>query len=256
MHRLDFLHASCVGPACLRACLGPACLGPACLPALVLPACLPWSCLPACLPWSCLPACLPALGLPACIVPASVLPACLGPACLPAILSVPACLQVASIVLDSMKEVNIAKPGENVRIKFSKLSSEQAINKGFVLCAQGRPLCPDVNSFIADIQVMQLLDHKLLMTSGYTCLLHVHTIATDCTIDRLLIQTDLATKKKTREPQFVKSNSFVTVKIDVPQSVSVETFERMAVLGQFTLRDEGRTIALGRITRLLIKKKK
>lgn len=158
-------------------------------------------------------------------------------------------------MLDSMKEVNVAKPGENVRIKFNKLSSEQAIHKGYVLCAQGQPLCPDVTSFIADIRVMQLLKHKLLITSGYSCLLHVHTIVTDCTIDRLLIQTDMATKKKTREPRFVKSNSFVTVKIDVPHSVSVESFERMQVLGQFTLRDEGCTIAFGRITRLLIKKK-
>lgn len=150
----------------------------------------------------------------------------------------------------------MARPGENVRLKFAKLSNDNAVMKGYVLCSEGKAICPDVNSFLADIQVMQLLEHKLLMTSGYNCMLHVHTIATGCTIDRLLIETDLKTGKKKREPQFVKSNSLVTVKIDVEQSVSVETFAKMPVLGQFTLRDEGRTIAIGRITRLLIKKKK
>ena len=164
--------------------------------------------------------------------------------------------QVTSIVLDSTKEVNVALPGENVRIKFARLSNDNAINKGFVVCAQGKPLCPDVHSFVAEMQVMQLLDHKLLMTAGYNCMLHVHTIASECTVDRLLIHQDLKTGKKTREPQFVRSNCLVTVKIDVPQSVSVETFERMPSLGQFTLRDEGRTIAIGRVSRLLIKKKK
>ena len=158
-------------------------------------------------------------------------------------------------MLDSTKEVNVAKPGENVRIKFSKLASDNSINKGYVICSAGKPICPDVTSFLADMQVMALLEHKLLMTSGYNCMLHVHTIATECTVDRLLIETDMKTGKKTREPQFVKSNSFVTVKIDVDQSVSVETFEKMSALGQFTLRDEGRTIAIGRIKRLLIKKK-
>ena len=152
--------------------------------------------------------------------------------------------------------MNVAKPGENVRVKFARLASDASIMKGFVVCAEGLPTCPDVTSFIADMQVMQLLEHKLLMTSGYNCMLHVHTIAVECTVDRLLIETNLRTKVKTREPQFVKSNALVTVKIDVERSISIETFNKMAVLGQFTLRDEGRTIAIGRITRLLIKKKK
>jgi peptide chain release factor subunit 3 len=75
-------------------------------------------------------------------------------------------------------------------------------------------------------------------------------------VDRLLIETDVATKQKKKEPMFVKSNGMVTVKIDVEQSVSVQTYVTMPSLGQFTLRDEGRTIAIGRITRVLIKKKK
>lgn len=163
---------------------------------------------------------------------------------------------VTSITLDSGKEVNVARPGENVRVKINRLATENSIMKGFVLCADGMPVCPDVTSFCADMQVMQLLEHKMLMTSGYNCMLHVHTIAVECTIDRLLIETNMKTRRKTREPQFVKSHSLVTVKIDVAQSISIETYEKMPVMGRFTLRDEGRTIAIGQIKRLLIKKKK
>ena len=56
--------------------------------------------------------------------------------------------------------------------------------------------------------------------------------------------------------RFAKSHAGrLTARIDVSHCVSAETFDRLPALGQFTLRDEGCTIAMGRIRSLLIKKK-
>ena len=50
--------------------------------------------------------------------------------------------------------------------------------------------------------------------------------------------------------KFVKGNSVVLVRIDVEKPICVERFDHVAQLGRFTLRDEGRTIAIGKIIRL------
>ncbi len=50
--------------------------------------------------------------------------------------------------------------------------------------------------------------------------------------------------------KFVKGNSVVLVRVDVEKPICVERFDHVAQLGRFTLRDEGRTIAIGKITKL------
>lgn len=41
--------------------------------------------------------------------------------------------------------------------------------------------------------------------------------------------------------------------IEAAAPVCVEKFERLQALGRFTLRDEGRTIAIGKVTKLIEK---
>ena len=50
--------------------------------------------------------------------------------------------------------------------------------------------------------------------------------------------------------RFVKSLSIVNVRIAVEKSICIEEFQKVAQLGRFTLRDEGRTIAIGKITKV------
>jgi peptide chain release factor subunit 3 len=42
--------------------------------------------------------------------------------------------------------------------------------------------------------------------------------------------------------------------LELAQTVPLETYETMAFLGRFTLRTEGRTVAIGKITKLPPKK--
>ena len=52
------------------------------------------------------------------------------------------------------------------------------------------------------------------------------------------------------QTKFVKSNSVAIVQLAVEKAICVELFSDVPQLGRFTLRDEGRTIAIGKIIKL------
>uniref|UniRef100_A0A7S3ZDZ0 Tr-type G domain-containing protein n=1 Tax=Lotharella globosa TaxID=91324 RepID=A0A7S3ZDZ0_9EUKA len=158
-------------------------------------------------------------------------------------------------ILVNEKPVDIALPGENVVIQTKGLD-ENELQSGFVICERARP-CKKCVAFEAEIRITELLPHKPLMTSGYTCILHCHTVVIQCQISKLI---EIVDKKKNtvieKKPKFAKKNQFVNVKIKVPKSIAVETYKDFSQLGRFTLRDEGKTIAIGRILKLKEMKKK
>lgn len=53
-----------------------------------------------------------------------------------------------------------------------------------------------------------------------------------------------------KKPTFCRSGDVITVRIQTEFPVAVETFKDVAQLGRFTLRDEGKTIAMGKIVTL------
>ena len=58
---------------------------------------------------------------------------------------------------------------------------------------------------------------------------------------------------KTREKvkaKFVKSGAVCIARVAVEKPICVELFDQVPQLGRFTLRDEGRTIAIGKIIRV------
>jgi len=57
------------------------------------------------------------------------------------------------------------------------------------------------------------------------------------------------------KPQFVKGGALVNVIIECAQPIPLELFSDSPQLGRFTLRDEGKTIAIGKIIALGPKKK-
>jgi peptide chain release factor subunit 3 len=62
---------------------------------------------------------------------------------------------------------------------------EEDIHEGFVLCDFADPV-PKVLSFEAQIAVLDLLEHKPLLTAGYNAVFHCHTVAVECTITTLV----------------------------------------------------------------------
>ncbi len=52
------------------------------------------------------------------------------------------------------------------------------------------------------------------------------------------------------QAKFVKSGTVVIARIEVEKQICAELFDVVPQLGRFTLRDEGRTIAIGKIIKL------
>jgi len=156
--------------------------------------------------------------------------------------------RVEKVYIDDV-EAAAARPGENVKIKI-KGCAEDDVLKGFVLCEAVNPVLA-VTQFEAQIMIMEL-DHRALFTAGYAAVLHIHTAEEECTVVRLVAELD----KKTGEPKpgppprFVKSGALCVAIIKTARTICVEKFDVLQQMGRFTLRDEGRTLGIGKVLRL------
>lgn len=144
-------------------------------------------------------------------------------------------------------EVQAAKGGENLRLRLGGVDEDE-VSPGFVLCSRHLPV-PAVTYFDAQLHLLDLLEHKSLFSAGYKAILHIHAAVEECEITALLAQIDPKTKQK-KKVKFVKGNTLAMARIQVEKLICVEKFENVPQLGRFTLRDEGRTIAVGKIERL------
>lgn len=159
--------------------------------------------------------------------------------------------QVIGITVDE-KEVPHSFPGENGLISIKGVEEEQ-IQPGMVISYVGeQPKCSA--KFDAQIIITDLLPHKPIITSGYTAVLHIHTNIIDCQVTRLHAEIDKKTgKPMPRKPRFLNSGSIATVRIAMPAPIAMEEFELVPQMGRFTIRDEGQTIAIGKILKVIVK---
>jgi len=156
--------------------------------------------------------------------------------------------KVLSLATD-LKEIRRAGPGENIRFTLSNIT-EDHIRTGFVVCDEAQPILA-VPQFEAQIAILDLLPHKPIFSPGYQSVFHCHTCVEECTVKALIHEVDKkANKPGKKKPKFVKKGSMCVVRIEVTQPVCIETYKSFQQLGRFTLRDEGKTIAVGTVTRL------
>merc|ERR1719498_1876271 len=155
-------------------------------------------------------------------------------------------VEVQNVWLDQ-DEVSYLIGGENARVKLKDISDED-IQPGYVLSPRGAVACPTVRRFEVQLAIVELLEHKSIFSAGYTAILHVHAIAEECSILQLTSQVDKKTGKKSKKaPMFVKSGAVITCIIETEQVICIEQFDICPQLGRFTLRDEGKTIGIGKI---------
>ena len=157
--------------------------------------------------------------------------------------------EVTDLCLSSSTDENparlaCAQAGESLRIRI-KVAEDIDISRGSVLTDPGRNY-PAVGQFRARVRLLDLLEHKPLVTAGYQCVLHIHTAVLDCVILQIEAVIDQATHQKHRIP-YGKSQNRLIVTIEMAESVSVTAYSECPWLGAFTLRDEGKTIGLGRV---------
>ncbi|KAH9912629.1 eukaryotic polypeptide chain release factor 3 [Epithele typhae] len=156
-------------------------------------------------------------------------------------------VEVSAIYNEMEDEVDAAFSGDNVRIRLRGVDDED-ISPGFVLTSPSNPVHA-VRQFEAQLAI---LDHKNIICAGYSAVMHCHTLSEEVTLVSLLHYFDKATGRKSRKPpQFAKRGQKIVALIETEQPVCVERFTDYPQLGRFTLRDEGKTIAIGRVTKLI-----
>ncbi|KAI0296095.1 P-loop containing nucleoside triphosphate hydrolase protein [Multifurca ochricompacta] len=156
-------------------------------------------------------------------------------------------IEIAAVYNEMEEEVNVAISGDNVRIRIRGVEDDD-ISPGFVLTSLHKPVHA-VRQFEAQLAI---LDHKNIICAGYSAVLHVHTLAEEVTLSAMLHYFDKATGRKSRKPpQFAKKGQRIVALIEAAAPICIERFSDYPQLGRFTLRDEGKTVAIGKVTRLI-----
>lgn len=152
-------------------------------------------------------------------------------------------VKVAALFNELEEEVNTAFVGDNVRIRLNGIDDED-INPGYVLTSPSKPIHA-VTKFEAQLAI---LEHKSIICAGYSAVMHIHTLSEEVVLSQLLHYFDKATGRKSkRPPQFAKKGQKIVALIETSAPVCVERFADYPQLGRFTLRDEGKTIAIGKV---------
>eukprot|EP01100_Stratorugosa_tubuloviscum_P002649 TRINITY_DN162_c2_g1_i3.p1 TRINITY_DN162_c2_g1~~TRINITY_DN162_c2_g1_i3.p1 ORF type:complete len:571 (+),score=316.56 TRINITY_DN162_c2_g1_i3:63-1775(+) len=155
-------------------------------------------------------------------------------------------VRVSAVFADD-KKVKRAKSGENIRVVVQGIE-ETDISTGFVIC-EPNSLIPIVTEFEAQLIILELLPTTPLFTAGYEAVLHIHNCIRECSVLQLLKEIDRKTKKPFRKPPtFVKNGAIVFTRLRISIPACIETFSAFAQLGRFTLRDKGKTVAIGKVT--------
>ncbi|KAF5202089.1 Elongation factor 1-alpha [Thalictrum thalictroides] len=157
-------------------------------------------------------------------------------------------VNVIAIYCDENK-VRHSGPGENVRIRLTGIEVEDILS-GFVLSSVVNPVA-SMTEFNAQLQIIGLPD-KALFSAGYKSKLHIHSVVDDCEIvalERIDPRTHLPIRG---QAHFAKNGDVVRCRIQVSNMICVERFSDFPQLGRFTLRDSGKTIAVGKVTGLQI----
>ncbi|TEA11426.1 Eukaryotic peptide chain release factor GTP-binding subunit [Colletotrichum sidae] len=159
-------------------------------------------------------------------------------------------VDVAAVYGETEEEVQVAQCGDQIRIRLRGIEEED-IMPGFVLCSPKR-LVHNVTTFEAQIRILEL---KSILTAGFNCVLHVHAAIEEVTFSALLHKLQKGTNRKSKlPPSHAKKGDSIIARMTViggAGSVCIEKFEDYPQMGRFTLRDQGQTIAIGKITKLI-----
>lgn len=152
-------------------------------------------------------------------------------------------VEVLQLWIDE-EEVNHVVCGENVKVKLKGVEEDE-VTAGFVLCDPSKP-CSVAKRFVAEVWVM---DVKSIISFGYECVMHIHTAMEDVVVKKIAVKDKKTGEKK--PIRFVKQEQQVLMSFEVPGGVlCMETFAEFPQMGRITLRDEGRTVAIGKILKI------
>ncbi|KAK9432412.1 P-loop containing nucleoside triphosphate hydrolase protein [Lipomyces doorenjongii] len=158
-------------------------------------------------------------------------------------------VEVLTIYNETEAEANTAVCGEQVKLRLKGVE-EDDVQVGFVLSSVDYPV-HTVTAFEAQIAIIEL---KSILSAGFTCVIHVHTAIEEVTFAALLHKLEKSTNRRSKKPPaFATRGMKIIARLEVVSTTGfcIERFEDYPQLGRFTLRDQGNTIAIGKVTKLL-----
>nr|AYM47849.1 transcription elongation factor 2 [Starmerella bombicola] len=156
-------------------------------------------------------------------------------------------VEVSTIFNESEQEISGAIVGDQVKLKLKGIDEEE-IQIGYVLTSSKNPI-KAVTRFEAQIAIV---DIKSILTSGFSCVMHVHTAVEEVIFTHLLHKLEKGTNRKSKKaPAFAKKGMKIIAVLETTSPICVEEFSKTPQLGRFTLRDQGHTIAIGKVTKIL-----
>lgn len=75
-----------------------------------------------------------------------------------------------------------ARPGENVQITLIHITDEGMLTKGDII-SDRENTTPVTMIFEAEMDLLELLPNKPIISKGYSCVMHCHTYADDIVIE-------------------------------------------------------------------------
>ncbi|KAK9459173.1 P-loop containing nucleoside triphosphate hydrolase protein [Lipomyces oligophaga] len=158
-------------------------------------------------------------------------------------------VEVLTIYNETEAETEAALCGEQVKFRLKGVEEED-VQIGFVLSSVEHPV-HTVTAFEAQIAIIEL---KSILTAGFTCVIHVHTAVEEVTFSALLAKLQKGTNRLSKKPPaFATKGMKIMARLELVSTTGfcIERFEDYPQLGRFTLRDQGNTIAIGKVTKLL-----
>jgi len=157
-------------------------------------------------------------------------------------------VKVAAIEFED-NPVKSAVAGQNLKIRLEGIENDDEVKKGYVLCDVGQE-CQRSTTFDG---LMQIQEYKSIISEGFTAILHLHTAVEEVKIERLLAKRNKKTKKleKFQGAKFLKQGDQGVCRFKLTNMVAMDKADDFPSMGRFNIRDEGKTIAMGVIKKII-----
>jgi len=98
-----------------------------------------------------------------------------------------------------------------------------------------------------------ILEHKSIICPGYSAVLHIHCAVEEISVKAIIDLIDKKTGKRAKaHPRFVKQDQVALMRLECSGGlICMEEFKQFQQMGRFTLRDEEKTIAIGKVLRVV-----
>ena len=132
-----------------------------------------------------------------------------------------AAVEVQAVFNETEAEVNGALCGEQVKLRIKGVEEED-VQIGFVLTSLKNPV-QTTTKFEAQVAIVEL---KSILSTGYSCVMHVHTAIEEVTFTALLHKLEKGTNRKSRKPPaFAKRGMKIIAQLETVNPICVETFD-------------------------------